>query len=98
MVFVFCDSCLEETNKRLVKENKALQQEITMLKSQLDSRSTTSSIDQNLRKKFDINENFAYYQIPKLISEDEDQVRLTQICMAVADVGDSSPARITIIK
>ncbi|CAI2376326.1 unnamed protein product [Moneuplotes crassus] len=91
-------SKLEELNKELTEENLLLKSENAQLRKQISILQPSSSFSADEKSKVDNNENFAYFKIPKMINNNPDSVRLSQIEMAGNDVSEWSPDRVGIIK
>ncbi|CAI2375566.1 unnamed protein product [Moneuplotes crassus] len=89
---------LEQANKKLSDENIILKKENEELKKLVQKLPPPSHQENDIKSRIDKNEHFAYYKIPKMMSEDPDRVRLTQIAMACNDNSEWNPDRITIIK
>lgn len=89
---------LEEKNKELAKENTMLKAEIAHLKKiSLDFNSEAKeSNDPKLKMR--IHENYTYHQMGRMLKEDPEQIRFSQLIMANEDVCEWNEDRIQIIK
>ncbi|CAI2373549.1 unnamed protein product [Moneuplotes crassus] len=89
---------LEEINKKLIEENLYLKKENQELMAKLEGKGQTGPTKIDEKANMNRHEHFAYFKIPKMINDNPDSVRLTQISMAGKDISEWSPDRIQIIK
>ena len=84
---------LEDKNSQLQEENIYLKQENIKLKNLLSKNSKLQEISDD-KTIIEQNEEFAYYNMSKILKEDPDKLRFSQIEYCADIIGEWSPHRI----